>query len=355
MHRVGYLSHGIGSGDSGLKVQTQGNARGAPRSQERPKRKEEAMERVLGIDIGGTSIKVGLFTKDGVLVDVSKIPTGEIVSEAAFAVVTEGLKDIVEKHGDTADDVVAIGLDVPGPVDSEGKVGMLANIELDVEGLKAAIRRVFPNANLAFVNDANAAALGELWQGGARDAKNFVMIAIGTGVGGGVVSGGEVVAGSFGAGGEIGHITVNRNETETCGCGRKGCLEQYASATGIVRGYKRACEELGIEPVELDGPTDTLSVFKAYREGDKAAEKAIKDMCEYLGFAMAQISVVMDPSAYLIGGGVGGGFNMFADDLRMAFRKYCLAPSVATRILPATLGNDAAMYGSAFLALSEHE
>ena len=311
------------------------------------------MERVLGIDIGGTSIKVGLFTTEGVLADVSKIPTGEIVSEAAFAVVTEGLKDIVEKNGDTANDVVAIGLDVPGPVDSEGKVGMLANIELDADGLQAAIKRVFPNAVLAFVNDANAAALGELWQGGARDAKNFVMIAIGTGVGGGVVADGRIVAGAFGAGGEIGHITVNRDETNSCGCGRKGCLEQYASATGIVRTYKEACKELGTEPVHLDGPTDTLSVFNAYREGDKAAETAIQTMCEYLGFALAQISVVMDPSAYLIGGGVGGGFKLFADDLRAAFRKYCLAPSVATRILPATLGNDAAMYGSAFLALSE--
>ena len=311
------------------------------------------MDRVLGIDIGGTSIKVGLFSTEGTLEAVTKIPTGEIVSEAAFAVVTNGLKGILKENGGTPDDVIAIGLDVPGPVDDKGKVGMLANIELDAEGLQAAIKRTFPRANLAFVNDANAAALGELWQGTAKGANSFVLIAIGTGVGGGVVSNGKLISGAFGAGGEIGHITVKREETETCGCGRRGCLEQYASAKGIVNGYLAACERLGTEPVALDGPTDTLSIFNAHRNGDKAAKEAIATMCDCLGYAMAQISSIVDPQVYLIGGGVGGGFNLYSEDLRAAFRKYCLAPCVGTRILPASLGNDAAMYGCAFQALSE--
>lgn len=309
------------------------------------------MDKVLGIDIGGTSIKAGMFSIEGELQAATKIPTGEIVSEAAFAVVTEGLKKLLQDNGVSANDVVGVGLDVPGPVDDNGKVGMLANIELDAEGLKAALKRAFPRAGLAFVNDANAAALGELWQGTAKAANSFVLIAIGTGVGGGVVTGGKIVSGAFGAGGEIGHITVNRDETATCGCGRRGCLEQYASASGIVRVYKQECAARGIEPVKLDGPTDTLSVFSACREGDEAAQAAISCMCDYLGFAMAQISAVMDPQMYLIGGGVGGGFKMYAEELRAAFRKYCLAPSAGTRILPASLGNDAAMYGSAFQAM----
>ena len=313
------------------------------------------MDKVLGIDIGGTSIKVGLFSTEGTLEAVNKIPTGEIVSEAAFAVVTEGLKALLAENGATPDDVIAIGLDVPGPVDDEGKVGMLANIELDPDGLQAAIKRAFKRANLAFVNDANAAALGELWQGTAKGASSFVLIAIGTGVGGGVVCNGKLISGAFGAGGEIGHVTVNRDETESCGCGRKGCLEQYASATGIVRSYKAECEKLGTEPVKLDGPTDTLSVFNAHRAGDKAAQKAISKMSDCLGYAMAQISTVVDPQIYLIGGGVGGGFKLYAEELRAAFRKYCLAPSVATRILPASLGNDAAMYGCAYEALLERD
>ncbi len=309
------------------------------------------MGKVLGIDIGGTSIKAGMFSTEGQLQAATKIPTGEIVSEAAFAVVTEGLKKLLEDNGATTDDVVAVGLDVPGPVDDDGEVGMLANIELDPKGLQAALKRTFPHANLAFVNDANAAALGELWQGTAKDSNSFVLVAIGTGVGGGVVTGGKIVSGAFGAGGEIGHITVNRDETASCGCGRQGCLEQYASASGIVRVYKQECKKRGQTPVKLDGPTDTLSVFNAYREGDEAAIAAISNMCDCLGYALAQISVIMDPQLYLIGGGVGGGFKLYAEELRNAFRKYCLAPSIGTRILPASLGNDAAMYGSAFQAM----
>lgn len=311
------------------------------------------MDRVLGIDIGGTSIKAGLFDTEGRLLAVTKIPTGEITSEAAFAIVTNGLKELLSSNGGTPDDVIAVGLDIPGPVDDDGQVGMLANIELDPDGLQNAIKIAFPRANLAFVNDANAAALGELWQGTARGASSFVLIALGTGVGAGVVCGGKLVSGAFGAGGEIGHVTVNRAETETCGCGRKGCLEQYASAKGVVRLYKAKCAELGTEPVALDGPTDTLHVFDAYRAGDKAAKYAISQMCDCLGYAMAQVSVVADPKVYLIGGGVSGGFNLFAEDLRTAFRRYCLAPSAGARILPASLGNDAAMYGCAFQALSE--
>jgi glucokinase len=314
-------------------------------------REEQGMDKVLGIDIGGTSIKVGMFSTEGTLEAVTKIPTGEITSEAAFAVVTEGLKKLLVDNGASADDVIAVGLDVPGPVDDAGKVGMLPNIELDPDGLQAAIKRSFPRAKLAFVNDANAAALGELWQGSAKGAKSFVMVAIGTGVGGGVVCDGKIVSGAFGAGGEIGHITVNRDETSACGCGRQGCLEQYASASGIVRVYKAECEKQGVEPAKLDGPTDTLTVFDEYRAGSKPAQVAIATMCDCLGYALAQISVIIDPQMYLIGGGVGGGFNWFAEDLRAAFRKYCLAPSVATRILPASLGNEAAIFGSAYMAL----
>jgi glucokinase len=309
------------------------------------------MAYVLGIDVGGTSIKAGLFSDEGQLLAVSKVPTGSLVSEAAFAQVTEGLKKLVHNNGGDPEDVVAVGLDVPGPVDEKGEVGLLPNVMLDPSGLKAALLRAFPEAKLAFVNDANAAALGELWQGTARGAKSMVLVALGTGVGGGIVCDGKLVAGAFGAGGEIGHITVNRDETLVCGCGRCGCLEQYASAKGIVRIYKEECEFENQEPVKLDGPTDTLSVFNAAREGDKAAEAAIAQMTDYLGFALSIISTVIDPELYLIGGGVGEGFDFFADQLRASFHEHCFAPSASARILPASLGNQAAMYGSAYQAL----
>ena len=309
------------------------------------------MGMVLGIDIGGTSIKAGLFTESGTLVSSKKVPTGKIVNGDAFAEVIRGLEELLSANGASPSDVVAAGLDVPGPVDESGRIAMLPNAELDAEGLKASLAEAFPNMSLAFANDVNAAAVGEMWQGAARGVPSFALIALGTGVGAGVVISGKLVSGGFGAGGEFGHITVNRAEIAACGCGRCGCLEQYASASGVVRAYREACLERGVDGVELQGPTDTLSVFEAYRTGDEAAQVAVSIMCDSLGFALAQVSAVIDPELYLIGGGMGEGFDLFAHELRAAFRAHCLSMSADARIAPAALGNEAAMYGGAFLAL----
>ena len=309
------------------------------------------MDMVLGIDVGGTSIKAGLFTPEGELLEERKIPTPALVDAAAYATVTEGLGKILAAHDATAADVIACGLDVPGPVADDGTVGLLANIKLDPEGFVGALSAEFPNASIAFVNDANAAALGEMWAGVAQGVSSYVLIALGTGVGAGVVVGGRLIAGSFGAGGEIGHITLNRDETRTCGCGRRGCLEQYASAQGIVRLYLEECERRGVTPVNVEHATDTLSVFRALAGGDECAKLAVDKMCDYLALAMSQISCIVDPEMYLIGGGVAGAFATFAPELREKFAEYALKPCKEARIEAASLGNQAAMYGCAYEAL----
>ena len=309
------------------------------------------MDMVLGIDVGGTSIKAGLFTPEGELLEERKIPTPALVDAAAYATVTEGLGKILAAHDATAADVIACGLDVPGPVADDGTVGLLANIKLDPEGFVGALAAEFPNASIAFVNDANAAALGEMWAGVAQGVSSYVLIALGTGVGAGVVVGGRLIAGSFGAGGEIGHITLNRDETRTCGCGRRGCLEQYASAQGIVRLYLEECERRGVTPVQVEHATDTLSVFRALAGGDECAKLAVDKMCDYLALAMSQISCIVDPEMYLIGGGVAGAFATFAPELREKFAEYALKPCKEARIEAASLGNQAAMYGCAYEAL----
>ena len=309
------------------------------------------MDMVLGIDVGGTSIKAGLFTPEGELLEERKIPTPALVDAAAYATVTEGLGKILAAHDATAADVIACGLDVPGPVADDGTVGLLANIKLDPEGFVGALAAEFPNASIAFVNDANAAALGEMWAGVAQGVSSYVLIALGTGVGAGVVVGGRLIAGSFGAGGEIGHITLNRDETRTCGCGRRGCLEQYASAQGIVRLYLEECERRGVTPVNVEHATDTLSVFRALAGGDECAKLAVDKMCDYLALAMSQISCIVDPEMYLIGGGVAGAFATFAPELREKFAEYALKPCKEARIEAAGLGNQAAMYGCAYEAL----
>lgn len=313
------------------------------------------MEAVLGIDIGGTSIKAGLFTPEGELLEERKIPTPELTTEEAFATVTDGLLRILEGHGASAEDVIACGLDIPGPVAEDGSVGFLPNIKLDPEGLVGAITAIFPRAQIAFVNDANAAALGEMWAGVAKGISSYVLIALGTGVGAGVVVGGRLVAGAFGAGGEIGHITVNPAEELSCGCGRKGCLEQYASAKGVVRLYLAECASRGVTPVEVEHATDTLSVFRALANGDQCAKIAVDQMCEYLAQAMAQVSCVVDPAMYLIGGGVAGAFATFAPELRARFQAHALPTCKNVRIEAASLGNQAAMYGCAYEALRLRE
>ena len=307
------------------------------------------MEKLIGIDIGGTSVKAGLFTCSGVLEATRAMPTGSLIGVRAFTEVIGMLDSLLAEGGAVRADVTGVGFDVPGPVDGAGNVGILPNIELDVAGLKAAIHAAFPQARVAFMNDANAAALGEYWQGAGAGLPSFVLVALGTGVGGGVVIDGKLVPGAFGTGGEIGHVTVDRGESRACGCGRRGCLEQYASASGVVRAYNEACASRGITPVTVSGPTDTLSVFEAHRAGDEAARVAVSRMCDCLGFALAQVSVVVDPAAYLIGGGMGEGFDLFAEELRASFQSYCMPTCSGVRILPAALGNQAALYGSAFL------
>jgi glucokinase len=308
---------------------------------------------VLGIDVGGTSVKCGLFEDSGTLLARVSTPTGELVSPLGIERAINACEQLVRDNQLGSQDIVGVGLDVPGPVDERGKVGMLANIKLDMAALTEALSKAFPLALLSCINDANAAALGELWQGAARGLSSAVLVTLGTGVGGGVVVDGHMVAGAFGAGGEIGHITVNRDETRVCGCGRKGCLEQYASAKGMVHTYRELCKEAEVEPMALQGPTDTYTIFKAAREGDAYATGAIDKMADTLAFAFAQISCVVDPEVFLIGGGVAAGFDLFEERLVKAFVRYCLPPCTHTRIVAARLGNDAGIYGCAYQVLCE--
>lgn len=306
---------------------------------------------LLGIDVGGTAIKAGLFTLEGELLDQQTTPTPALVDGEAFDVVTDSLKALVTDNAHTLEEVVGVGLDIPGPIREDGTPGFLPNIKLDLAGLENAIKGAFANASLVALNDANAATFGELWRGSAQGERSFILVTLGTGVGGGVVCDGKLVPGKHGAGGEIGHMTVNKDESLVCGCGRKGCLEQYASATGLVRLYKAACRMHGTEPVVLSGPSDSYAVFQALEEGDAAAKEAVSQMCEYLAIAFAQMSCIVDPGAFVLGGGVSGSFDVFKDELVERFQAHALPMCADTKIIAASLGNKAGIYGSAYQAL----
>ena len=202
------------------------------------------------------------------------------------------------------------------------------------------------------VNDANAAALGEMSQGGGKGHKNIVFVTLGTGVGGGVIVNGKLIAGVHGAGGEIGHIKVAEPNEMICGCGKSGCLEQYASATGIVKQAERKL-------AQSDKPTKltkyrTLTckdIFQCANQGDEIALELVDLMTQMLGKALAAVSSVCDPDIFVIGGGVSRAGEIILTGVRKHFIEYAFPAAASAQFALAELGNDAGMYGAVQLVL----
>lgn len=286
------------------------------------------MKYVLGIDVGGTSIKAGIFTLEGQLKAVRTIPTSDLTTPQAFAEVTDGLTNLVSSVDGAITDVEAVGLDIPGPVDANGNVGFLPNIKLDPDGLKNALKETFFQARLAFVNDANAAALGEMWMGGAKGVKNFIMITLGTGVGSGIVINGQIVYGSDGFAGELGHVIMVRENGRSCGCGRNGCLEAYCSATGVARTAREFLKE-SAEPSLLRDmkPEDitSLDVSLAAAKGDKLSKRVYEFTGEMLGEACADFATFSSPEAFVFFGGLTKAGDLLMKPLERSYRKHALA------------------------------
>lgn len=305
----------------------------------------------IGVDVGGTSVKLGLFDEAGDLLGKTSVPTPSLACEEGYAAVVGGIEQLMGAVQQPMLFVRGIGLAVPCPVPASGVITMAANIEIDAPALKEALEARCPHALVRYVNDANAAAMGEVWRGSAQGHRSMVMVTIGTGLGGGVVVNGDVIDGAFGAGGEIGHICVNPTEERACGCGLHGCLEQYASASGVVNNYLRVCEERGVDPIELVGPSDSRSVFDAARAGDEAALAAIDVTVDYLSLGLQIISAVVDPEVYVLGGGASASADMFLDSLREKYAARAFRVSRGTSIEVAELGNDAGIFGAAYVAL----
>lgn len=307
--------------------------------------------KAVGVDVGGTSIKTGLVTERGEVLGTSKASTGALDSKEAFAKVCEAVRALADEAGVDANGLAAIGLDVPGVVLEDGTLTMAPNITLDLAGLADTLREAFPKARLAVLNDANAAALGEAWLGSGNARGGTVMVTLGTGVGAGVVIGGNVIAGAHGAAGEIGHLNVEPDETEACNCGCRGCLEQYASARGLIRLYREECEKDGAERVEIAHTTDALAVFEAARSGNSQAKHACERLGRYLARALAAVAAVVDPDAFVVGGGMSGGWDTFGQACLDCYRELAVSACKETPIRPASLGNDAGFIGAARRAL----
>ena len=307
---------------------------------------------VFGVDLGGTTVKLGLFTTGGKLLDKWEIPTRTENGGAHILLdIATALNAKLEEKQISADAVKGAGLGVPGAVLEDRYVKPCVNLNGWGGDVADKLSELcgFP---VKAVNDANAAALGEMWQGGGKGCDNVVFVTLGTGVGGGIIVGGKLLAGTHGAGGEIGHIKMNPVETEPCGCGKHGCLEQYASATGIVREARRSLEESDVPSALREVESITAkAVFDCAKAGDALALEVVEFFGETLGRALAIVSCVCDPEVFVIGGGVSAAGQIILDAVQKAFVRHAFPAAEETRFELATLGNDAGICGAARLIL----
>ncbi len=300
----------------------------------------------FGVDIGGTTIKMGFFETSGKMLDRWEIKTNtenngaSILEDVARAVDTKLAQESISK-----DEVQGIGIGVPGPVKADGTVNKCVNLGWGVINVAEQLQSL-SGLSVKVGNDANVAALGEMWQGGGKGHRDVVMVTLGTGVGGGIIIDGKMVAGATGAGGEIGHIMVNEDEIELCGCGKCGCLEQYASATGIVRMAKRKLA-ITTEETSLKALTEVTAkdIFDAAKEGDVVALELVDELGRILGTALANIACVVNPEIFVIGGGVSKAGNILIDNVKKNFVERTFHACRETKFALASLGNDAGMYG----------
>ncbi len=306
----------------------------------------------FGVDVGGTTVKIGLFTKSGENVDKWEIVTRK--EEGGKYIIDDIVASIEGKIKERAihkDNIAGIGLGVPGPVTEDGTVLKCANLGWGVFNVVKELEEK-TGFTVKAGNDANVAALGEVWQGGGKGHDSIVMVTLGTGVGGGVILGGKILTGSNGAAGEIGHLSVVYDESETCGCGKVGCLEQVASATGIVKEAKKLLNNSD-KPSKLRQVQylSAKEIFDAAKEGDELANDLVEDLGKYLGLALSHIAGVVDPQAFVIGGGVSKAGQMLIDVVQKNYEKNSIFALKNKKFFLAELGNDAGIYGAAKMVL----
>lgn len=311
------------------------------------------MKYCIGVDVGGTSVKMGLFSEEEALLDKWEIVTRrEEAGKYILSDIAQSIEKTLSKKKLEKEELLGIGIGIAGPITQDGTVLKCANLGWDVFNVADELRRLTGVSNIRVANDANVAALGEMWKGGGQGYDSIVMVTLGTGVGGGVIINGEIVSGSKGAAGEIGHMTVRLDEEDTCGCGKRGCLEQYASATGLVKEANRALNQVD-QPSRLrDVPYLSAKViFDSAKAGDELATELVERMCSYLGLACSHVAAVVDPEAFVIGGGVSKAGEVLTEGIKRHYEENVLFALKNKEFKLAELGNDAGIYGSAKMIL----
>lgn len=305
----------------------------------------------FGVDVGGTSIKCGLFKPDGEIVEKWEIPTRTADHGKAILPDTAAtLKQMINKHKLDKAALIGTGIGVPGPVTEAGTVDVAVNIGWEYKDIVGELSG-YLNHPIKAGNDANVAALGEMWLGGGGGSRNMILVTLGTGVGGGIIVDGKIVTGAHGAGGEIGHARVDWDDTIVCNCGNSGCLEQKASATGIVRLAREAIETATGQSLLKSDKLSAKAVFDAYKKNDPLAISVVEKFAAYLGNALAIYSTVVDPEVIVIGGGVSKAGQKLIEVVKKYYQRDAFSACKKTDIVLARLGNDAGICGAAKLIL----
>ena len=309
----------------------------------------------FGVDLGGTTVKLAYFDQEGAMLSKWEIPTN--ISDNGSHILPDiaaAIRGYIEENNIAFDSLIGIGIGVPGPVTPDGIVNKCINLGWGVFNIEKTLSDL-TGLPVKAGNDATVATLGECWKGGGAGCKNMVMATLGTGVGGGIVVDGRVIHGSTGAGGEIGHMVLNRNETESCGCGKRGCVEQYCSATGIVRIAKQflAAREDASSLRDLENLT-CKDIFDAAAAGDTLAAEILEQVYAYMGEFLANICNVVNPECVVLGGGVSKAGAPLLEGVQRYFGKYVFHAAANVRFALATLGNDAGAYGAFQLVKENH-
>lgn len=311
-------------------------------------------KKCIGIDVGGTTVKLGLFETTGTVLHKWEVPTrkeegGKYILEDVAA----SIKKVLAEKNIDMEDVVGAGMGVPGPVMPDGYVEVCVNLGWRDKNPQRELSALLDGLPVKSGNDANVAALGEMWQGGGKGYTDIVMVTLGTGVGGGVIIGEQIIAGKHGLGGEIGHMHIRDEETEHCNCGGVGCVEQVASATGIAREARRAmaASDAASSMRKYGDKISAKNVLDEAKAGDEMALKVMDTVGHYLGLALAQVSMTVDPEIFVIGGGVSRAGQFLIDEIWKHYDKFTPISENKAKIGLAELGNDAGIYGAARLVL----
>ena len=306
----------------------------------------------FGVDLGGTTVKIAYFCEDGTLLDKWEIPTRtENSGSLILPDIAASIEEYIKANHINKDTLIGVGIGVPGPVSHEGVVNKCINLGWGVFNISESLSQL-TGMKVRAGNDATVAALGECWMGGGKGCRNMVFATLGTGVGGGIVAEGQVIHGAHGAGGEIGHMVINREETETCNCGKKGCVEQYCSATGVVRLAKRYLAQQDIPSALRNIENFTCKdVFDQAKAGDAAAQEILEQVYRYLGEFLANVADVVNPEVIVLGGGVSKAGQPLLDGAKKYFDRFAFHACRNVEFSLAILGNDAGAYGAFKLLL----